>query len=104
MSTGPTRVSLFPSDNAQRRLEITSNIRLRKPSVSGAELEMANIWARSGQFAQTSRRRVGANVLTEPKCYFASNDLVLFCTLRHFEQYRVVNNSINDAQKKILSR
>eukprot|EP00808_Paulinella_micropora_P026854 g18005.t1 len=41
-----------------------------------SELEMANIWARSGQFefAETSRRRVGANVLTEPKCYFASND------------------------------
>eukprot|EP00808_Paulinella_micropora_P004910 g49360.t1 len=35
---------------------------------------MANIWTSSGQFAQTSRRRVGANVLTKPKCYFASND------------------------------
>eukprot|EP00808_Paulinella_micropora_P011787 g6195.t1 len=39
-----------------------------------AELKIANIWARSGQFAQTSRRRVGAKVLIELKCYFASND------------------------------
>eukprot|EP00808_Paulinella_micropora_P007764 g11468.t1 len=37
-------------------------------------LEIANIWVRSGQVAQTSRRRVGANVLTETKCCFASNN------------------------------
>eukprot|EP00808_Paulinella_micropora_P003019 g23393.t1 len=43
-----------------------------------SELEMANIWARSEQFAHqyslTGGERVGANVLTEPECYFASND------------------------------
>eukprot|EP00808_Paulinella_micropora_P012629 g54215.t1 len=66
-------VGLGDPPGLQRQRQRAAQTTLQASTGSNLIFE-ARTGLQSGQFAETSRRQVGANVLIELKCYFASND------------------------------